>query len=160
MPAPHERDGSEHLREVGSKKCYTHLVVTNGVGLKSEDGRFDVMAAACPTRQVIGRIGDKWSLLVLYALSTGIKRFSQLRAEVEGISQKMLTQTLRALERDGLVDRHVYATIPPKVEYRLTPLGSLEDAIAVVRQWAYAHMDEITTARDSYDRQPVPSDAG
>jgi DNA-binding HxlR family transcriptional regulator len=131
------------------------------VGLKSEDGRFDVMAAACPTRQVIGRVGDKWSLLVLYALSTGTKRFSQLRSEVEGISQKMLTQTLRALERDGLVHRHVYATIPPKVEYRLTPLGQgIEEAIAVVRKWAYTHMDEITMARDSYDRQPVPSDAG
>jgi DNA-binding HxlR family transcriptional regulator len=129
--------------------------------LRSEDGRFDVMATACPTRQVIGRIGDKWSLLVLYALSTGTKRFSQLRSEVEGISQKMLTQTLRALERDGLVHRHAYPTIPPKVEYKLTPLGhSLEDAIAVVRRWAYTHMDEITTARDDYDRRPVTSDAG
>ncbi len=98
---------------------------------------------------------------MLYALSTGTKRFSQLRSEVEGISQKMLTQTLRAFERDGLVHRHVYATIPPKVEYRLTPLGQgLEEAIAVVRKWAYTHMDEITMARDSYDRQPVPSDAG
>jgi DNA-binding HxlR family transcriptional regulator len=98
---------------------------------------------------------------VLYALSTGTLRFSQLRSEVEGISQKMLTQTLRALERDGLVHRHAYPTIPPKVEYRLTPLGqSLEDAIAVVRRWAYTHMDEITASRDSYDRQPVVADAG
>jgi DNA-binding HxlR family transcriptional regulator len=136
-------------------------MVTKSVDLRSEDGRFDVMAAACPTRQVIGRVGDKWSLLVLYALSTGTLRFSQLRSEVEGISQKMLTQTLRALERDGLVHRHAYPTIPPKVEYRLTPLGqSLEDAIAVVRRWAYTHMDEITASRDSYDRQPVVADAG
>ncbi|TAK69236.1 MAG: transcriptional regulator [Actinomycetota bacterium] len=119
------------------------------------------MAAACPTRQVIGRVGDKWSLLVLYALSTGTKRFSQLRSEVEGISQKMLTQTLRALERDGLVHRHAYPTIPPKVEYRLTPLGqSLEDAIAVVRRWAYAHMDEIAASRDTYDQQPALTDGG
>src|ERR1700691_1865281 len=80
-------------------------------------------SATCPTRQVIGRIGDKWTLLVLYALGEGTLRFSQLRSEVEGISQKMLTQTLRALERDGIVHRHVYATIPPKVEYSLTPLG-------------------------------------
>jgi len=129
-------------------------MVTNRAGLESDDGRFDVMAAACPTRQVIGRVGGKWSLLVLYALSTGTKRFSQLRSEVEGISQKMLTQTLRELERDGLVHRHAYATIPPKVEYRLTPLGeSLEDAIAVVRHWAYAHMDEIAASREGYDRR-------
>ena len=77
--------------------------MTETIDLKSADGRFDVMAAACPTRQVIGRVGGKWSLLVLYALSTGTKRFSQLRSEVDGISQKMLTQTLRLMERDGLV---------------------------------------------------------
>jgi DNA-binding HxlR family transcriptional regulator len=118
------------------------------------------MAAACPTRQVIGRVGDKWTLLVLYALSTGTKRFSQLRSEVEGISQKMLTQTLRALERDGLVHRHAYPTIPPKVEYRLTPLGeSLEHAIAVVRTWAYAHVDEIAASRGSYDQRAAPDAA-
>ncbi|GAB2645163.1 helix-turn-helix domain-containing protein [Gordonia jinhuaensis] len=110
------------------------------------------MAQNCPTRQVIGRVGDKWSLLVLFALSTGTKRFSELRSEVQGISQKMLTQTLRTMERDGWVSRHVYATIPPKVEYTLTPLGeSLEDSIAVVRRWAYTHMDEIVEAREAYD---------
>jgi DNA-binding HxlR family transcriptional regulator len=128
--------------------------VTTGLGLESEDGRFDVMAAACPTRQVIGRVGDKWSLLILSALSTGTKRFSQLHSEVEGISQKMLTQTVRALERDGLVHRHAYPTIPPKVEYRLTPLGqSLEDTVAVVRRWAYTHMDEISASREDYDQR-------
>lgn len=127
-------------------------MVTNGVTLGSDDGRYDVMAQNCPTRQVIGRVGDKWSLLVLFALSTGTKRFSELRSEVQGISQKMLTQTLRTMERDGWVSRHVYATIPPKVEYTLTPLGeSLEDSIAVVRRWAYTHMDEIAAAREAYD---------
>lgn len=118
------------------------------------------MAEACPTRQVIGRVGDKWTLLVLYALSTGTKRFSRLRSDIDGISQKMLTQTLRTLERDGLVHRHAYPTIPPKVEYRLTPLGeSLEQAIAVVRTWAYAHMDEISASRDSYDERTAPNAA-
>lgn len=127
-------------------------MVTNGVTSGSDDGRYDVMAQNCPTRQVIGRVGDKWSLLVLFALSTGTKRFSELRSEVQGISQKMLTQTLRTMERDGWVSRHVYATIPPKVEYTLTPLGqSLEDSIAVVRRWAYTHMDEIVEAREAYD---------
>jgi DNA-binding HxlR family transcriptional regulator len=128
-------------------------MVTNGVELASPDGRYDVMASACPTRQVISRVGDKWTLLVLYALSGGVRRFSRLRAEVEGISQKMLTQTLRALERDGLVHRHAYATIPPKVEYSLTPLGhSLGDVITTVRHWAYTHMDEIDEARLAYDQ--------
>lgn len=118
----------------------------------SDDGRFDVMAAACPTRQVVGRIGDKWSLLVLYALSPGTLRFSQLRTRIEGVSQKMLTQTLRALERDGLVSRQIYATVPPKVEYSLTPLGaSLSDTLAAIRGWAYEYMDEITAARDRFD---------
>jgi DNA-binding HxlR family transcriptional regulator len=128
-------------------------MVTNGDLLASPDGRYDVMATNCPTRQVIGRVGDKWTLLVLYALGGGTLRFSQLRTEVEGISQKMLTQTLRALERDGLVHRKAYATIPPKVEYGLTALGrSLGDVITMVRHWAYAHMDEIDDARRTYDQ--------
>src|SRR3984885_11384902 len=119
-------------------------MVTNAIDLGSLDGRYDVMAETCPTRQVIGRIGDKWTILVLYALGEGTLRFSQLRSAVEGISQKMLTQTLRALERDGIVHRHVYATIPPKVEYSLTLLGeSLGAVIATVRHWSYAHMDDI-----------------
>ena len=122
------------------------------VRLASADGRFDVMAAACPTRQVVARIGDRWSLLVLYALDAGTLRFSELRREVEGISQKMLTQTLRGLERDGLVARRVYAVVPPKVEYSLTPLGAgLAREIAAIRLWAYTHMDEINAAREAFD---------
>ncbi len=129
-------------------------MVTKGATLASDDGRFDVMAAACPTRQVVGRIGDRWTLLVLYALNSGTLRFSQLRAQVDGVSQKMLTQTLRGLERDGLVSRHVYATVPPRVDYSLTPLGiSLADPIAIIRGWAYEHMDEIGAAREMYDRR-------
>jgi DNA-binding HxlR family transcriptional regulator len=120
--------------------------------LASPDGRFDVMAAACPTRQVVNRIGDRWSLLVLYALSRGTRRFSELRAEVDGVSQKMLTQTLRGLERDGLVDREVYPVVPPKVEYSLTVLGAgLATEIAAIRGWAYEHMDEIEAARAEFD---------
>ena len=116
-------------------------------------------SAACPTRQVVGRIGDKWTLLVLDALGEGTLRLSRLRSEVEGISQKMLTQTLRALERDGIILRHVYATIPPKVEYSLTPLGeSLGKAMATVRNWSYAHMDEIVGARQVYDQRHSMAD--
>jgi DNA-binding HxlR family transcriptional regulator len=122
--------------------------------LASTDGRFDVLAAACPTRQLVGRIGDKWSLLVLYALVDRTLRFSELRSAVDGISQKMLTQTLRGLERDGLVHREVYAVVPPRVEYHLTELGtSLSDVIATVRTWAYGHMDEIEAARGAYDER-------
>ncbi len=120
--------------------------------LASADGRFNVMAQACPTRQVVTRIGDKWTLLVLYALGDGTRRFSQLRREIDGISQKMLTQTLRGLERDGLIDRYVHATVPPRVDYNLTPLGAgLAEAIAMVRVWAYTHMDDIDAARQRYD---------
>jgi DNA-binding HxlR family transcriptional regulator len=120
----------------------------------SRDGRFDVLAAACPTRQVINSIGDRWSLLVLYALEGGTLRFQQLRRMVDGVSQKMLTQTLRGLERDGLVRREVFASVPPRVEYSLTPLGaSLSDIIAAVRTWAYDNMDEIDQARASFDNR-------
>jgi len=119
----------------------------------SPDGRFDVMEPACPTRQIVGRIGDKWTLLVLYALAGNrVRRYTELRAEVKGVSQKMLTQTLRALERDGLVDRHVHATVPPRVDYSLTELGaSLGTAIATIRTWAYDHVEEVESARDRYD---------
>lgn len=118
----------------------------------SRDGRYDVLAAACPTRQVINRIGDRWSLLVLYALEGGTLRFQELRRSVDGISQKMLTQTLRLLERDGLVERQIYATVPPRVEYSLTPLGrTLSGHIANIREWAYANMAGIEQARSAFD---------
>ena len=128
------------------------------ISLASPDGRFNVLAEACPTRQVINRIGDKWTLLVLTALSEETFRFSQLRNRVQGITQKMLTQTLRGLERDGLVQRTVFPVIPPHVEYRLTPLGAgLAERIAPLRNWAYANMDEIERARRDFDVQQVSS---
>lgn len=111
-----------------------------------------MLAEACPTRQVINRIGDRWSLLVLYALEGGTLRFQQLRRVVEGVSQKMLTQTLRQLERDGLVRREVFASVPPHVEYSLTPLGrSLSGRIAGIREWAYVTMPDIEAARRDFD---------
>jgi DNA-binding HxlR family transcriptional regulator len=120
----------------------------------SADGRFDVLAAACPTRQVVNRIGDRWSLLVLYALAGGTLRYQELRRSVEGVSQKMLTQTLRLLERDGLVHRQVYASVPPRVEYSLTPLGDgLAQRISGIREWAYAHMADIDGARAEFDQR-------
>jgi DNA-binding HxlR family transcriptional regulator len=115
---------------------------------------YDVLQVACPTRQVLDRIADKWTLLVVLALWDGTLRFSQLRRRVQGVTQKMLTQTLRALERDGMVKRRAYPTVPVTVDYTLTPLGqSLGEAVAVVRGWAYSHMDAIKTAREEYDRR-------
>ncbi len=115
--------------------------------------RWDVLKARCPTRQVLARIADKWTMLVVTALEgEEALRFSELRRRIEGISQKMLTQTLRALERDGLVERTVYPTVPVTVEYRLTPLGqSLTDAVDAIRDWAYANMPDIDKARDRFD---------
>jgi DNA-binding HxlR family transcriptional regulator len=124
----------------------------------SSDGRFDVLAAACPTRQVVNRIGDKWTLLVLYALEGGTLRFQELRRMVDGISQKMLTHTVRLLERDGLVHREIHASVPPKVEYSLTPLGrGLATQIAGIREWAYQNMDRIERARDDFDSRALSS---
>jgi DNA-binding HxlR family transcriptional regulator len=119
------------------------------------DGDFDVMMDACPTRQVLGRIADKWTTLVVLALDDGTLRFSQLRNRIQGVTQKMLTQTLRALERDGMVSRKVYPTVPVTVEYTLTPLGrSLGEAVAVIRNWAYGNMARIEAARRAYDITP------
>jgi DNA-binding HxlR family transcriptional regulator len=116
------------------------------------DSRWNMMNAACPTRQVLDRIADKWTMLVIVALEHGTLRFSELRRSIDGITQKMLTQTLRALERDGLVDREVIATVPVTVRYTLTPLGhSLGDAVGAIRAWAYANMDAIEVARDAYE---------
>ena len=111
-----------------------------------------MLAEACPTRQVVNRIGDRWSLLVLYALEGGMLRFAELRRAVEGVTQKMLTQTLRLLERASLVRREVFASVPPHVEYSLTPLGhSLSGRIAAIREWAYASMADIESARHDFD---------
>lgn len=112
----------------------------------------NVYASDCPTRQVLDRIGDKWTALILGLLDGQTLRFSELRRNIGGISQKMLTQTLRNLERDGLVSRTVYAEVPPRVEYTLTPLGeTLAGPLAAIRDWAENHIDAVTTAQNIYD---------
>ncbi|MDT4909035.1 MAG: hypothetical protein QOI69_2276 [Pseudonocardiales bacterium] len=106
----------------------------------------------CPTRVLLDRIGDKWTVLVVSALADSTLRFSELRAQVGGVAPKVLTQTLRALERDGILRRKVYAEVPPRVEYTLTRLGrSLADPIAVIQDWAEGHVASVLTAREHYD---------
>jgi DNA-binding HxlR family transcriptional regulator len=113
--------------------------------------RWNMMEAACPTRQVIDRIADKWTMMVILSLAEETLRFSELRDRVEGVSQKMLTQTLRGMESDGLITRTVYPTVPVTVDYALTPLGrSLSDVMDVVRQWVYGHITDIEAARKQY----------
>jgi DNA-binding HxlR family transcriptional regulator len=107
------------------------------------------------TRELLDRVGDRWTVQVLGALSSGRLRYSEVASRIEGVSQKMLTQTLRALERDGLVCRTVYPVIPPHVEYRLTELGrSLLPAINALQAWAQNNVDRVLAARDEYARRP------
>ncbi len=107
---------------------------------------------ACELRELLDRLADKWSLLVVELLGHGSRRFSELRREIEGISQRMLTVTLRQLERDGMVRRTIHPVIPPRVDYELTPLGiTLLDTIQPLVAWMRAHRDEIAEARLAYD---------
>ncbi|HEX2906424.1 MAG TPA: helix-turn-helix domain-containing protein [Phototrophicaceae bacterium] len=109
-------------------------------------------AADCPSRQVLDRIGDKWTTLVILLLQDGPQRFSALQRKIQGISQKMLTQTLRNLERDGFVYRTMYPEIPPRVEYTLTPLGqTLCAPLASLVSWAEQNINEVIAARERYD---------
>ena len=101
---------------------------------------------------ILARVGDKWTVLIVMTLADGPKRFNTLKRTIGGISQRMLTLTLRGLERDGLASRTVFPTIPPKVEYALTPLGhSLCDPIKSLGNWAFAHIDVVQEARVEFD---------
>jgi DNA-binding HxlR family transcriptional regulator len=103
---------------------------------------------------VLARVGEKWSVLIIMRLTDGPRRFNELKRIVEGISQRMLTLTLRGLERDGLLTRTVYPTIPPRVEYELTPLGhSLAEPVAALGAWALEHRAEIDAAKRRFDER-------
>lgn len=110
-------------------------------------------AACIATREILDRVGDKWSLLIIIMLRERPVRFNELKRQIDGISQRMLTLTLRSLERDGLLTRTIYPTIPPRVEYALTPLGrSLIGPVSALKDWAEMHIREIEMARQNYDR--------
>lgn len=122
--------------------------------------RYDAFLAVCPSRRLLERISDKWVTLILAALGSGPDctgdprpmRYSELARLLAGVSQKMLTQTLRALERDGLISRTVVPTVPVTVTYELTPLGlSLHETMRVLKSWAETHMDEVLTHRTHHD---------
>jgi DNA-binding HxlR family transcriptional regulator len=122
--------------------CYTHIVETETPPI------WNIFDPDCPTRAVLDRIGDRWTVLVVLVLLAGTRRFGELRDQIAGVSPKVLTATLRALERDGLVRRHVYAEVPPRVDYTLTELGrSLETPLRAIRDWAETNMPAIETAR-------------
>ena len=111
-------------------------------------------AANCPTRQILDRVGDKWAVLILILLRNDPLRFNQLRRAIEGISQKMLSQVLKSLERDGLVRRRAIATVPVTVEYSITPLGAtLAGAVDPLRDWAENNLKEVLNAQRRYDAQ-------
>jgi DNA-binding HxlR family transcriptional regulator len=132
-------DGTfESLGDCGDTEDYT---------AKQWDSRED-----CDVRQILDRIADKWSLLTIALLSGRTMRFTELRREIDGISQRMLARTLRHLERDGLVRRTVYPVVPPRVDYELTVLGgSLHETIQALVTWTETHQREIATARSEYD---------
>jgi len=109
-------------------------------------------AADCPSRQILDRIGDTWSVLVVVMLADGTHRYTELAKRIQGVSPKMLTQTLRGLERDGLITRTVHPVVPPRVDYALTSLGqSLYGLVEGLEKWAEAHIDDVQAARSTYD---------
>ncbi|MFE4640527.1 winged helix-turn-helix transcriptional regulator [Streptomyces sp. NPDC056730] len=125
-------------------------MVTEQVSRMPEDA--DVMRADSLAREIYAGVANKWALLVINALEARTLRFNELRTAVDGISHKMLTQTLRGLERDGVVDRTVYATVPPRVEYRLTEAGlALRDTVNGMCAWTRRYLSEIEAARHRYD---------
>jgi len=116
---------------------------------------WNVFDSHCPTRQVLDLIADKWTVLIIRRLADGTLRFAQLRRSVDGISQKVLTNVLRSLERDGIVTRRIYASVPPKVEYSLTTLGrSLCNLVVGICGWAEANIEQVQAAREVYSQTP------
>ena len=116
---------------------------------------WNVMVSSCPSRTSLARIANKWTAMIVIALSGGPLRFGAVRSAVDGISGKVLAETLRDLERDGLVTRTAYDQMPPRVEYELTDLGrTLREPLTALARWAEVHVEEVLEARESYDSAP------
>ncbi|MBD0269320.1 MAG: helix-turn-helix transcriptional regulator [Cyanobacteria bacterium Co-bin8] len=119
-------------------------------------GIFDT---SCEGHQILEKIANKWTILIIYALTQGKKRYSDLKQQIAGISPKMLVQNLRNLERFGLIEREVFPTVPPRVDYSLTALGeSLAEPLAILGEWAYQHIPDINVATKLYDNSPKSED--
>ena len=117
-----------------------------------KNGVASVTESCRPVTDILSRVGDKWSVMIVMLLGPGPKRFNEIRRAINGISQRMLTLTLRGLERDGLLTRTIFPTIPPRVDYELTELGqSLRCPIDALGEWAFANRDRINAARDRFD---------
>lgn len=118
----------------------------------SAERKWNAYSSQCPTRAVLDRIADKWAVLILGAITPAPLRFNALLRRIDGLSQKVLSQTLKRLERDGLVSRKVFATAPVTVEYAVTPLGrTLTDSLAVIIRWAEDNMSTVLSAQRRYD---------
>ncbi|WP_172323208.1 helix-turn-helix domain-containing protein [Paenarthrobacter sp. CM16] len=118
---------------------------------------WNVMVSTCPSRTSLAKIANKWTAMIVIALSGGPLRFGELREAVDGISGKVLADTLRDLERDGIVSRTAYDQMPPRVEYELTPLGgTLREPLTALGRWAEQHIEDVMSARDAYDERPTP----
>jgi DNA-binding HxlR family transcriptional regulator len=114
----------------------------------------DILNQYCPSRRVLELLGDKWTLLTLNAIARGINRHNALLREIGGISQKMLSQTLRELERNGIVTRQVFPVVPPRVEYELTPLGkSLNEPVVALGKWAQENYALVEIAREKFEQE-------
>lgn len=114
----------------------------------------DVYDKNCPTRHALDRIADKYTVLIIVFLQRRPRRYNELQRIITGVSQKVLTQTLRSLERDGLITRTIYPEVPPRVEYALSPLGeTLIEPLAALRNWAEANIDAVVSAQAVYDQQ-------
>ncbi len=130
----------------------TEITSGHPTGTQAVEWRGDVYAAACPTRRLLDRIADKWTVLLLTTLADEPMRFNALKRRIEGVSQKMLSQTLRQMERDGLATRTVEATAPVAVTYAITPLGlTLVQALQPMIDWAETRMPEVVLAQAGYD---------
>ena len=113
----------------------------------------------CEGHQLLEKIANKWTILIIYALTQGKKRYSELKQQIVDISPKMLVQNLRNLERSGLIQREVFPTVPPRVDYSLTSLGeSLAEPLAVFGEWAYQHIKDVNSAIEQYDNSPKSED--
>jgi len=122
-----------------------------------EHGGADAFLKDCPSRMVLDLIANKWTMLAVHALSAGRLRHGELRRRLDGVSPKMLSQTLRLLERHGVITRTQYPTIPPQVDYELTELGyGLRESVAAIKHWAEAHADDLVAARQAYDEREPP----